>query len=196
MTWLCVGDSITEKNFRTALNYHDYVAEELGFDVINEGLSGTGFLQDFEGNVSYLKRQKKYSPSPDIITIMGSLNDLFFLDDPRAQIEMSLRRAMAEYIEKTIEYYPLSFIALLSPPPRSYINGPCWYVDALEETARHYSLPFLNIYSGTALRPWIEENNREYFSCPACPEGDGTHPNEKGHLIMAKRISAFLREYI
>ena len=43
MTWLCVGDSITEKNFRTALNYHDYVAEEFGFDVINEGLSGTGF---------------------------------------------------------------------------------------------------------------------------------------------------------
>ena len=163
MTWLCVGDSITEKNFRTALNYHDYVAEELGFDVINEGLSGTGFLQDFEGNVSYLQRQKKYEPSPDIITIMGSLNDLFFLDDPRAQIEMSLRRAMGEYIEKTIEYYPLSFIALISPPPRSYINGPCWYVDALEETARRYSL---------------------------------THPNEKGHLIMAKRISAFLREYI
>ena len=60
MTWLCVGDSITEKNYRTTLNYHDYVAEELGFDVINEGLSGTGFLQDFEGNVSYLKRQKKF----------------------------------------------------------------------------------------------------------------------------------------
>ena len=196
MTWLCIGDSITEKNYRTTLNYHDYVAEELGFDVINEGLSGTGFLQGYEGNASYLQRLKKYEPSPDIITIMGSLNDLFYIDDPRAQIEMSLRRAMAEYIEKTIEYYPLSFIAFISPPPRSYINGPCWYVDALEETARHYSLPFLNIYSGTALRPWIEENNREYFSCPACPEGDGTHPNEKGHLIMAKRISAFLREYI
>ena len=52
MTWLCIGDSITEKNYRTTLNYHDYVAEELGFDVINAGLSGTGFLQDFEGNAN------------------------------------------------------------------------------------------------------------------------------------------------
>ena len=71
MEWLCIGDSITERNFRTSLNYHDYVAPRLGLEVLNEGFSGTGFLRDFEGNVNYLKRLRMIEPKPGIVTVMG-----------------------------------------------------------------------------------------------------------------------------
>ena len=194
MTWLCIGDSISEKGYRTTKNYYDFVAEDLGLDVLIDGISGSGFLQ--KGEQSYLSRQKKYYPAPDVITIMGSLNDLSYIDEPRPHMEISVRHAIDEYVSRTLEYYPLSFIAIISPLSRSYVYGPCWYIDALEETAKHYSLPFLDIYSGTALRPWIRENNKIYFSSPEFPDGDGIHPNEQGHKIMARRISSFLRTYI
>lgn len=191
MTWLCIGDSITEKNFRTALNYHDYISEELKLDVINEGLSGTGFLRDFEGNPSYLKRIRKYSPSPDIITIMGSLNDL---DGDSSESE--LYAAMLQYIQMTIEYYPCSFIAVITPPPRALIHGKHWYIEKLKQAAKEFSLPCLDIYSETVIRPWINDSNKKYFSCNIAPEGDGVHPNELGHLILARRIRTFLETYV
>lgn len=191
MIWLCVGDSITEKNFRTSLNYHDYIGRELKLDVINEGLSGTGFLRDFEGNPSYLKRLKKYTPSPDIITIMGSLNDL---DGDAGKRE--LYEAMLEYFKRITEYYPSSFIAVIAPPPRATIHGKHWYVDILRKAAEVHSLPFLDIYNETVLRPWIDESNKKYFSCLEAPQGDGVHPNEEGHLILSRRIKSFLKEYV
>lgn len=41
LKWAVIGDSITEKNFRTNLNYHDYVAQAAGnMTIYNYGVSG------------------------------------------------------------------------------------------------------------------------------------------------------------
>lgn len=43
---LVSGDSITEKNFRTELNWHDYLKDWLGLaEVKNEAISGTGLVK-------------------------------------------------------------------------------------------------------------------------------------------------------
>ena len=44
-TWIALGDSITEKNFRANLSYYDYVIDDLGCELVNYGKSGTGYKE-------------------------------------------------------------------------------------------------------------------------------------------------------
>ena len=196
MKWLCIGDSITEKNFRTKLNYHDYVATAMNLTVINDGLSGTGFLRDFEGNPAYPKRLNRYNPAPEIITVFGSFNDLEEESTYKENMVGILTITMESYFQTLIEMYPLSFIGVISPTPWAKYHGPNYYVNCLKKAAENYNLPYLDLYNGTSLRPWIQESNKKFFSCPESPDGDGTHPNEEGHRLMAQPIEAFLRAHL
>ena len=55
--WVVVGDSLTEKNNRATKNYHDYISEEVGINVINMGVGGTGYKRK-ESN--FLFNKTKY----------------------------------------------------------------------------------------------------------------------------------------
>lgn len=196
MRWLCIGDSITEKNFRTKANYHDYVAEVLNLTVINEGLSGTGFLRDFEGNQSYPKRLHQCNPAPEIITVFGSFNDLATEPIYGKKMREILFSTMKDYFANLITMYPLSFIGVISPTPWAEYHGQNYYVDCLNKAAKEFNLPYLDLYCKTSLRPWIKVNNEKYFSCAEAPHGDGIHPNEEGHKLMAKPIQEFLESHM
>ena len=196
MTWLCIGDSITERNYRSAVNYHDIIAHRLALDVVNAGVSGSGFIRRRDEGLSYAARLRPISPAPEIVTVMGSYNDLAHEPEVQGGLEEELREAVDSFLSTLVEWYPLSFIGLLTPPPREHVRGFTWYCRLLEEMARRHSLPFLDLATTTALRPWIEVNRRTYFSCPACPEGDGVHPNELGHRLLAAPIEAFLRRCV
>ena len=45
ITWAVFGDSITEYNFRAKYHYFDYVAKDLSLNIINLGVSGTGYKE-------------------------------------------------------------------------------------------------------------------------------------------------------
>jgi lysophospholipase L1-like esterase len=59
------------------------------------------------------------------------------------------------------------------------------YVDIIREVAEYYSLPVIDLYRESGLQPELEEIQTTYIP-------DGLHPNEAGHIVMARKIKAAL----
>jgi len=208
---IVTGDSITEKNFRAALNWHDYLKEWLGFGlVVNDGKSGTGLTRTYGGNESIYTRIDTWSADTDYIIIMASLNDgggnnaalpLGQLSD--TGVGTSYFADCKAVAEKLLAKYPAVPIAFVTAPPRgtTHDRGAThgfdgWYhpwCEALKTVCAHYSLPCLDIYHNSGLRPWIAANNAQFFSCTSSPQGDGVHPNAAGQEILAYRIAEFVK---
>lgn len=79
-TMIVAGDSITEKNQTADVVWHDNLKEWLGLTVYNDGQGGTGFAKNFYGRGSTIYRVENnwetlYPAEPDIILIMGNMND-------------------------------------------------------------------------------------------------------------------------
>lgn len=78
--WALFGDSITQKNFRSNVTYHDYIRAETGIVTINEGVGGSGYKnRDDNNNAFYqiaLKTASEWSDA-DVITVMGGVNDMW-----------------------------------------------------------------------------------------------------------------------
>lgn len=208
---IVTGDSITEKNFRAALNWHDYLKDWLGFGlVVNDGKSGTGLTRTYGGNESIYTRMDNWDIETDYILVMASLNDgggnntalpLGQLSD--SGIGTSYFADCKAVVEKLLAKYPNKPIGFITAPPRGSmqdrgtthgVDG--WYQpwsEALKTVCAHYSLPCLDIYHNSGLRPWIAANNALYFACDASPQGDGVHPNAAGQEILARRIAEFCK---
>ena len=69
--WVCVGDSLTERNNHSSKFYHDYVKEDLGL-IINMGV-WNGYKID-EPNNGVLSEQ--IPSDADVVTLFGSFNDV------------------------------------------------------------------------------------------------------------------------
>jgi len=208
---IVTGDSITEKNFRAALNWHDYLKDWLGFGlVVNDGKSGTGLTRTYGGNESIYTRMDNWDIETDYILVMASLNDgggnntalpLGQLSD--SGIGTSYFADCKAVVEKLLAKYPNKPIGFITAPPRGFmqdrgtthgVDG--WYQpwsEVLKTVCAHYSLPCLDIYHNSGLRPWIAANNALYFACDASPQGDGVHPNAAGQEILARRIAEFCK---
>lgn len=210
---LVIGDSITEVNFRTTRNYHSYIQEWLKFGaVINEGKSGTGLVRPRDGNLGALDRLNEFTVDCDYILYMGNMNDgtggngsLTELGTFGDSTRNTVYGAWKLFIEGLINKYPNKPILVCSSTPRNQTSdlGICWgkngwyedWLKASREVCENYSIPFLDLYHNSGLRPWIESNNKEFFSCEQSLEGDGIHPNEKGHKIIAYKIYEFIKQY-
>ena len=53
-----MGDSLTEYNFRAKYHYFDYVAKELSLNIINLGVSSTGYKEDGSDEAFYKRMEK------------------------------------------------------------------------------------------------------------------------------------------
>lgn len=211
--WMCIGDSITERNFRTLANYHDFISEELGIKIINCGVSGSGYkIHDtdddyLENCLPFYKRISGYSEyEPDIITIMGGINDLMFsskemgeITDTTTDTWFGCVYALIENIKSTFPNIPFG---IMSPLPQENYNTSdknneeYVFVQKLEEFCDYYNVPFLNQYNKSGFRPWDEDFKLKYTSCNETPEGDGLHPNVNGHRLIYPRIREFLKTLI
>lgn len=199
--WLVIGDSITESNYRAELNYHDYISGWLELEVINEAASGTGYINDYNSTKCWLDRIDTFPDDVDIITVMGALNDRnhslgSFYDTDTTTFYGGLHT----FYKKLIEKYPNKPIGVITSSPRHY----CWgnngefvgHIDAVIEVAEHYSLPVLDLYRYSGLRPQDDDNNKKYFSCKEAPDGDGVHPNKEGQLVIAYKVYPFILNYL
>ena len=94
---------------------------------------------------------------------------------------------------------PRAQVAAKSGIPREGYSNKCWgrdgwfseWVDVIKEICGHYSIPVLDLYHESSLRPWLPENNSYYFS-----GGDKIHPNTLGHQVFANRIIPFIEQYM
>lgn len=220
--WMVIGDSITEHNFRALANYHDYIAEELGLEVINCGVSGSGYkVHDTDDNyistiLPFYKRISNYSEyKPDLITVMGGINDLLFsgkqmgeITDTSTDTWFGCVYQLTQNIKATFPNIPFG---IMSPLPACAIgNGNILYnfnpsdktnkeyifVQKLEEFCDYYCIPFLNQYNKSGFRPWDDDFKLKYTSCRQEKNGDGLHPNVQGHALIYPRIREFVRTLI
>lgn len=195
--WACVGDSLTADNQYTTKHYFDYVADATDIQPINMGDSGTGYARQREGNRAFYQRILSIDTSADVVTIFGSFNDL------GAGISLGTYTdtgtdTIAGCINQTItnlqSVMPTAVLGIVAPTPwQSTQPTPSsagdLYVDMLRAICEHRSIPFLDLYRESNLRPWDADFRQLCYSNDG---GNGTHPNELGHKLIAPRFKAFL----
>lgn len=205
-TWDVYGDSITECNFRTMQNYQYFVASKLGIGTVNNyGVSGNGFKQ-----LAATINEK--TSEPDFITVFCGTNNFGCVHEQSTLgdiTDTSSTESVTGYIRLTIEKllakYPCTPIGFFTPLPRSNGNSVGKQVsgggytmeqlaDRIIEICGEYSIPVLDLYRCSNLRPWIPENSTKYFSCRQAPSGDGLHPNVIGHeYFIAPKVTNFIK---
>ena len=68
------------------------------------------------------------------------------------------------------------------------------YVSTLAEFAKAYSLPLLDLYHGSGLRPWNNNFINSYYH--GTNDTDTTHPNAKAmQKYIAPRIASFIESF-
>lgn len=202
--WIAIGDSITEHNFRTNLNYHDYVSQAVGgMTIYNYGISGSGF----KDRSSVADTITQPVDIVDIVTVFFGTNDWGFANKPLGMFLDNTEETIAGCINicltKLLNKFSNKVIALLTPLPRldnwgsnASSNSQGYTLEQLVSLiikyAKHYSIPYLDLYHESNLPVWVPAANEYYFTAPNLPEPDGLHPNDAGHKVIARKVKAFL----
>ena len=202
--WACVGDSLTEVNSRTTKHYFDYVAEETGVIPVNYGVSGTGYARRRDENIAFYQRISAIDVNCDIVTIFGSFNDLGAItaDFPLGNVGDTGIVSVAGCINQTLDNLfaikPIVRLGIVAPTPWDGTQPGVWatsdnYVALLKGICEHRSIPFLDLYHHSNLRPWDATFRQLAYSKDG---GSGTHPDETGHSLIAPMFREFIKELI
>lgn len=209
--WVAFGDSLTDKATLSkdegTKNYVDFVSESLGLITTNCGKGGTGYIANNGGyGQPFVDRISTIPLDTDVITIFGSFNDLY-CNTPIGTIEdnagtSTLYGKFKEFIEALFNRCPDAIIGIITPTPwekacRANTSGEkhfesIAYINALIEIAKYYSLPLLNLYDESGLRPWILDFKTKYYH-----NSDGVHPNQDGHKkYITQKVLNFIKTLI
>ena len=201
-TWACLGDSLTESNSRTTKHYFDYIAEKTGIKTVNLGVSGTGYMRRKDVNRAFYQRVNDIPEDADVITIFGSGNDLS-ADQPLGTVTDTGTDTICGCINTTIdaiyERIPLARLGIVTPTPwvgstpSKPTCGMAKYSEAIVEICKRRSIPCLDLYHESNLRPDDENFRKLAFSKDG---GNGVHPDEKGHEIIAASFQSLLERLI
>ena len=200
--WCVIGDSLTEYNHRTTKNYHDYVREATGITVVNLGASGTGYAKGADDNRAFLNKVANVPVDSDVVTIFGSGNDMsaeLELGTPTDTGTETLCGCINTTIDNLIAIMPAVSLGIVSPTPwvgsspANADSGMAKYCAAMKTICENRSIPFLDLYHCSNLRPWTEEGRA---ACYTKDDGNGVHPDETGHALIAPRFKAFLETLI
>jgi lysophospholipase L1-like esterase len=202
--WVVVGDSLTEANTRATKRYHDYVAEELGFTVVNMGKSGTGYKAGYAQtpDASISNRILSVPTDASVVTIFGSGNDLNYTLGVSTDTDITMDTLCA-YINTTLDRYysilPTVPIGIITPCPwETYPNTTAGnkmelYAKAIVDIGKRRSIPVLDLYNESNLRPWDANFKTLMYSRDS---GGGTHPDENGHKVLAPKFREFIQKLI
>ena len=203
--WVCIGDSLTEANSATSKHYFDYIADETGITTANYGIGGTGYANPSGTAGNFTERMASVPTDADVYTIFGSFNDYAYSinnDIPIGTPEDSGTSTICGYINSAFDALfarvPLANLGVVAPCPWVSVNSVTGttsktfaenYVSALRQCCERKSIPFLDLYHGSGLRPW-DSNFRDLTYTKDTLHG--VHPDETGHAILAPKFSAFL----
>lgn len=212
--WCAIGDSLTDSaTLNGDKNYVDFITDKTGVISVNKGIGGTGYLNNNNGaDTTFYERRSDFPKDADIYTFFGSFNDMNLFDDNSiGDIEsndnttlmgaMSLAIRSIGYINKN------AVVGVILPTPWASYNGTTLsksvksekYIKALIDTCNKYSVPYLDLYHQSGLRPWDVNFNKIYYKDD---NGDGNysegvHPNSFGHeKFIAPKIKLFLESLI
>ena len=210
ITWAVFGDSITEYNFRAKYHYFDYVAKDLSLNIINLGVSGTGYKEKEAKGIAFYQRIENDIKDIDfdIFTIFGSFNDLgkgFTLGNITDTTSDTICGCMNMVIDIFRRVKPLNKIALVTPTiwrdgayfgkhnvTRQDLDN---YVEALLQIAKIRRIPILDLYHDSGLDPNIDEVLKKFYNEDGIQD-KGVHPNSLGHKFMYPVWREFIKQFI
>ena len=198
--WCCVGDSLTGRNIRTTKNYADYISEETGITIVNMGVSGTGYKRQYENDKAFYQRISSVPTDADVVTIFGSGNDqsYFGVDDMGTATDTgttTLGGCINTTIDNLYARLPAVHLGIVAPcpwggyNPANHTNGMARYTELLKEICFNRSIPFLDLYHESNLRPWDSDFLPIAYSKD---NGNSVHPDETGHKLLAGRFKVFV----
>lgn len=196
--WVCLGDSLTEHNQRTTLNYHDYIAQETGITVYNLGHSGCGYAKVGGNGQNFVNQADNIPDDASVITVFGSGNDgsaSLDIGTPTDSGTTTLCGYMNATFDKIYEEHPTTPLGVITPTPwatKEPSDSNKWmenYSNALIEICKLRGIPCLDLYHCSNLHP-SDVNFRPLAYSK--DDGDGVHPDETGHALIAPRIRQFL----
>ena len=208
-----LGDSITQSvgASETEKGYVSLVAQMTGATCRNYGLSGTRIAkQKFPSpqpheDLDFCLRAKDMDNDADIVIVFGGTNDYGhgdapigkFSDETQDTFYGGLHTLCRSLIEKFSDSYIIFITPLhrtdeeVSTDPRKLGQSEplIKYVNAVREVAEYYSLPVIDFYSDSGIQPNVPIIQEKFMP-------DGLHPNDAGHKILAKKITAFLKSTV
>ena len=210
-TWAVVGDSLTEKNYRAATSYYDYVSEAFDCSVLNYGASGAGY-KAYGTNVPFYELVEWIDlDGVDVLTVFGSFNDLgkgYALGTAYDTGTDTIGGCMVSTIEYLRMESPSLRIGIATPLrwptgfafdengyalPGGTTREECdAYVALLKQVAARYGLPVLDLYTLCPLDPDDPEMRATYYTEDGVVDEDGVHPNSEGHRLMYRYWRDFL----
>lgn len=163
------------------------------------GVSGTGYMKHKEDNIAFFQRAAFVPTDADVITIFGSGNDLSLigsLGNPSDTNTTTICGCINTTLDVIIGLIPTAQIGIVAPTPWignqptvDDSNDMAKYTEALKKICKMRSIPFLDLYHCSNLRPWTQEGRE---ACYSKDDGNGVHPDENGHKLIAARFEAFL----
>ena len=201
--WACLGDSLTENNIRTTLHYFDYIHDLTGIDIANCGSSGTGYAnRQYGEEAAFYQRVNTIPVDSDVVTIFGSFNDMGTKKEdgvtplPLGNINdtdpsESICGAINLTITNILNRIPTCRLGVVTPTPwagyRPTINGntPCeLYVNAIIDICKLRSIPCLDLFRCSNLRPWDSSFRNIAYS------KDGTYSEATSSTQNAIQVTA------
>ena len=208
--WVVMGDSLTERNSHSTKFYHDFIKEWLGFTVVNMGVSGTGYKTRDDAaspttEGAFYQRAAQIPSGTDVVTVFGSFNDVtqgHTLGTASDTGTSTIGGCINTTIETIYSINPGMKLGIIAPCPWKEMTpanpDAIAYVALLQEICNKNSIPFLDLFHNSGLRPWIKAVRDELYNQDAQTNDDfhGTHPNSKGHELLASKIRVFLQTLI
>lgn len=222
--WAAVGDSWTAIYDKDGKSYVNDVAQITGAIGVNLGGGGTGYLTGGPNDWNYQFYKHTIPSDSDICTIFGSFNDAYYGQFKFGQKGDSgtdtLWGALLETINNAYKANPNVLIGIVSPGPWGSINPfktdkmstldahddatvndmaindfAEKYVSTLKDFAKMYSLPFLDLYHESNLRPWNDDFINSYYHGQS--PTDTTHPNPDAmKKFIAPKIAKFIESFV
>ena len=201
--WIAFGDSLT--SFATLgadPNYVNYLTDILGFTTYNKGVGGTGYWKGHSSDQAFYQRAGAFTEDADIITILGSFNDLGteegvsgagILGNYTDNTTATVCGCINQTLDALMSMYPSAILGIVAPTPwsNSHDSTACeTYVSKLKQIADYRSIPFLDLYHSSNIRPW-DETFRALFMRNS---DDGAHPNSEGHKRIAVQFIDFINK--
>lgn len=202
--WVVMGDSITENNSTSLYRYYDYVSDELGLDIIVNGVSGSGYKAPMDSGNFENRIVSVNFDNADVITIFGSGNDLQhgyelgnITDNTEETICGCINLTIDRYLSKTNTNG--CKLGIITPCPWGDYdpwtkpnNQMKLYSDAIVEICKNRGIPCLDLYSCSNMRPWNTDFVNKYYKRPNGIT-DTVHPN---HLAHKEFIAPKVREFV
>ena len=209
---VCIGDSVTY-GYGVSTGYVKNLGTELGATMVNHGISGTVLCTGGHRTCNISKLTAGNLSGADIVLIMMGINDwdqaregYYDLGDINTSDTTTIYGAMKMWCDTIVELkntadFSNTKFYFMTPVITSWNNSinntRDWSQDktnihgytlrdlcqAIIDVCDVYSIPVidLNLYSGIYYNNANDENTSLYG-------GDGIHPNDDGHVLIAESI--------